>query len=64
LFLLNAAEEISEGFPPFRLPTFHLQQGNTTLSVGETLSELSSALFVVPLIVLLEFISVAKAFCE
>jgi hypothetical protein len=62
--LVCHAEEIDEGFPPIRLPAFQLQQGNTTLTFGESLSELSSALFTAPLIVLLEFVSVAKAFCR
>ncbi|XP_059472280.1 sodium-independent sulfate anion transporter-like [Neocloeon triangulifer] len=56
--------EIEQGFPPFRLPHFQLQNGNTTLTFGETLNELSSALIVVPMILLLEYISVSKAFAD
>ncbi|CAB3363908.1 Hypothetical predicted protein [Cloeon dipterum] len=55
-------EQIEEGFPPIRPPTFQLQIGDETLSFAQTLSELSAPLFVVPLILLLEFVSVAKSF--
>ncbi|CAB3363907.1 Hypothetical predicted protein [Cloeon dipterum] len=59
---VGTPEQIEEGFPPIRPPTFQLQIGDETLSFAQTLSELSAPLFVVPLILLLEFVSVAKSF--
>ncbi|ODM93537.1 Sodium-independent sulfate anion transporter, partial [Orchesella cincta] len=55
---------ITSGLPPFQLPPLHFwdSQTNATYSFGTLLKEDASAIVVMPLLALMEHITIAKAF--
>lgn len=55
---------VKPGLPEFRPPPFRVQEGNRTYELVEMVSALGSGCLVVPLLSLLETISIAKVFCE
>lgn len=55
---------IGSGFPPFALPPFSTHEGNRTVTFVEMTTKLSAGIIVVPLIGILESISIAKAFAK
>ena len=61
-FLLTG--NITAGLPPFAAPPFHIEYGNETFSLSEITSNLGSAIFVSPLVAILEHVSIAKAFAK
>lgn len=52
------------GLPQFKPPPFSATVGNHTYNFAEMASTLGSAIFVVPLLSILENIALAKVFCE
>lgn len=56
--------EVKPGLPSFRPPPFSATVGNHTYNFAEMASTLGSAIFVVPLLSILENIALAKVFCE
>lgn len=53
---------MDSGFPPFGLPPFSTTDGNKTVAFPEMASRMGSGIFVIPLIAILESVSIAKAF--
>nr|CAD7402686.1 unnamed protein product [Timema cristinae] len=73
LLLLRIVDVLSErtmkryvkpGLPPFQPPPFTATVGNTTYSFLDMTSSLGSALFVVPLLAILENVALAKVFSD
>lgn len=60
----NLTGDVKPGLPELRPPPFSLTVGNETLSFLDMASGLGSAVLVVPLLSILENISLAKVFCE
>ena len=62
--------EIDAGVPPFSLPPFSIPANSTDqgpeheISFSGMLSELGSAIIIIPIIAILESIAIAKAFCK
>ena len=56
--------EVKAGLPQLQPPPMSAQVGNRTLSFLDMASSLGSAVLVVPLLSILENISLAKVFCE
>ncbi|XP_063240337.1 sodium-independent sulfate anion transporter-like [Bacillus rossius redtenbacheri] len=60
-FLLSGT--IKPGLPPFQLPSFSVQSGNTTaMTFTQMCNDLGSGLVVVPIISVLSNVAIAKAF--
>ena len=61
--------EINAGVPPFKAPPFSIPANATgegpehEISFSGMLSELGSAIIIIPIIAILESIAIAKAFC-
>nr|CAD7462327.1 unnamed protein product [Timema tahoe] len=55
---------VKPGLPPFQPPPFMATVGNTTYSFLDMTSSLGSALFVVPLLAILEDVALAKVFSD
>lgn len=55
---------VKPGLPSLAPPPFEATIGNHTYTFGEMASNLGSALFVVPLLSILENIALAKIFCK
>nr|CAD7431629.1 unnamed protein product [Timema monikensis] len=55
---------VKPGLPPFQPPPFTATVGNTTYSFLDMTSSLGSALFVVPLLAILENVALAKVFSD
>lgn len=57
--------KIVSGLPPFKLPPFSTtdSEGNYQGFSG-MMSELGSSIITIPIISILEFVAIAKAFCE
>ena len=62
--------KIDAGVPPFTLPPFSIPANAThgqpeeEISFGSMMSELGSAIIIIPIIAILESIAIAKAFCK
>ena len=63
--------EIDAGVPHFTLPPFSIPANATgggqpeeEISFGSMMSELGSAIIIIPIIAILESIAIAKAFCK
>lgn len=56
--------EVKPGLPSISAPPFSATVGNHTYTFVEMTSTLGSAIFVVPLLSILENIALAKVFCE
>lgn len=56
--------EVKAGLPNFHLPPFESSVGNQTYHFSDMISELGSGCLVVPLLSLLETISIAKVFSK
>lgn len=55
---------VKQGLPEFRLPSFETRVGNETYTFLDMISSLGSGCLVVPMLSLLETISIAKVFCK
>lgn len=55
---------VKQGLPEFRLPPFEAQVGNVTYTFIDMVSSLGTGSLVVPMLSLLETISIAKVFCK
>lgn len=55
--------EIAKGFPPVGLPPFSTEWNNETIGFVEMVKELGSAPFAIPLISILETVTIATIFC-
>lgn len=55
---------VKQGLPDFRLPPFETQIGNETYTFIDMISALGTGCLVVPMLSLLETISIAKVFCK
>ncbi|RLU18002.1 hypothetical protein DMN91_010243 [Ooceraea biroi] len=55
---------VKQGLPEFRLPPFEAQVGNETYTFVDMISALGTGCLVVPMLSLLETISIAKVFSE
>ncbi|KAL6261738.1 hypothetical protein P5V15_006829 [Pogonomyrmex californicus] len=55
---------VKQGLPEFRLPPFEAQVGNETYTFIDMISSLGTGCLVVPMLSLLETISIAKVFSE
>lgn len=53
---------IPSGFPPFKPPVFTFQNGDKTYTFVEICRNLGSALYITPLVAILESIAIAKSF--
>ena len=62
--------KIDAGVPPFTLPPFSIPANAThgqpedEISFRSMMSELGSAIIIIPIIAILESIAIAKAFCK
>ncbi|XP_054284812.1 sodium-independent sulfate anion transporter-like isoform X2 [Macrosteles quadrilineatus] len=56
--------DVASGFPPFNLPPFSTVEGNRTVYLPEMVTRLGSGIIVIPLVAILESISIAKAFAK
>lgn len=56
--------KITSGLPPPRVPPFSAEYNNQTFTLSEMTSNLGSALFVSPLVAILEHVSIAKSFAR
>jgi len=63
-FPFQLTGEVVGGFPPFSLPPFSTVEGNKTVTFPQMTSKLGSGIIVIPLVGLLESISIAKAFAK
>lgn len=54
---------IGKGLPPFRLPPFSTVVNNQTVEFSEMINELGSAVISIPLISILETVTIATIFC-
>lgn len=57
-------EHVPGGLPTFQPPPFTVTANNVTYSFLDMTSQLNSAIIVLPLLSILENISLAKVFCE
>lgn len=55
---------VKPGLPPFKPPSFSVQNGNSTIEAGEILQTIGTGLFIVPLLGLVESIAIGKAFAR
>lgn len=55
---------VKQGLPEFRLPPFEARVGNETYTFIDMISALGTGCLVLPMLSLLETISIAKVFCE
>jgi sodium-independent sulfate anion transporter 11 len=55
---------VKQGLPAFRLPPFEAQIGNETYTFIDMISSLGTGCLIVPMLSLLETISIAKVFCK
>jgi len=53
---------IKTGLPPFQPPPFSTEEGGSYKNFGDMVSQLGSAIIVIPLIAILESVAIAKAF--
>ena len=53
---------ITSGLPSIQAPSFNIEYGNQTFNFMEICQNLGSALFVTPLIAILESMAIAKSF--
>ena len=62
--------QIDAGVPPFEVPPFSIPENATDegpeheINFSGMLSELGSAIIIIPIIAILESIAIAKAFCK
>uniref|UniRef100_A0A336MQJ6 CSON004085 protein n=1 Tax=Culicoides sonorensis TaxID=179676 RepID=A0A336MQJ6_CULSO len=56
--------EIEKGFPPIGLPPFSTEYNNETIGFSEMINVLGSATVAIPLISILESVTIATIFCE
>ena len=62
--------QIDAGVPPFKVPPFSIPENATDegpeheINFSGMLSELGSAIIIIPIIAILESIAIAKAFCK
>lgn len=56
--------QIQAGFPPIGPPPFSTQVGNETIGFGAMAGTLGTSILSIPMVAILEIISVAKAFCK
>ncbi|XP_069124023.1 sodium-independent sulfate anion transporter-like isoform X1 [Argopecten irradians] len=61
---ISITGEIQPGLPPFKAPSFSLQNGNETISSGTILSSIGAGIGIVPLLGLVELIAIGKAFAR
>ncbi len=57
----NIIGTIPSGFPPFKAPAFTFQNEYTTYTFVEICKNLGSALYITPLVAILESIAIAKS---
>jgi sodium-independent sulfate anion transporter 11 len=62
MFIENITGSIPSGFPPFKAPVFTFQNENKTYTFVEICKNLGSALYITPLVAILESIAIAKSF--
>lgn len=55
---------VKQGLPEFRVPPFETRIGNETYTFFDMISSLGSGCVVIPMLSLLESISIAKVFCK
>lgn len=55
---------VKQGLPEFRMPPFEAHIGNETYTFFDMVSSLGSGCVVIPMLSLLESISIAKVFCK
>jgi sodium-independent sulfate anion transporter 11 len=56
--------EIEDGFPPFGLPPFSAVAHNKTFNFEDMASMYGTSLLSVPMLSILETVSIAKSFCK
>lgn len=61
-FLVDVLGHVESGLPDFKLPPFESRVGNETYNFVDMASKLGSGILVVPLLSILENISLAKFF--
>ncbi|XP_033749910.1 sodium-independent sulfate anion transporter-like isoform X2 [Pecten maximus] len=61
---ISITGDIEPGLPPFRAPSFSVQNGNETISAGTILSSIGAGIGIVPLLGLVELIAIGKAFAR
>ncbi|EFX83558.1 hypothetical protein DAPPUDRAFT_194797 [Daphnia pulex] len=62
--LFEITGNITSGLPSIQPPSFNIEYGNQTFSFVEICQNLGSALFVTPLIAILESMAIAKSFAK
>ncbi|XP_060581576.1 sodium-independent sulfate anion transporter-like isoform X2 [Ruditapes philippinarum] len=55
---------VKPGLPPFKFPSFSVQNGNSTIGGGDIISDIGTGLFIVPILGLVESIAIGKAFAR
>ncbi|XP_057380361.1 sodium-independent sulfate anion transporter-like [Daphnia carinata] len=63
-FPFTLTGSIPSGFPPFKPPVFSFTNGDKTYTFVEICKNLGSALYVTPLVAVLESIAIAKSFAK
>lgn len=58
------AGEIPRGFPSFKAPAFSFQNGDKSYNFVDICKNLGSALYVTPLVAILESVAIAKSLGE
>lgn len=61
-YYLTCSGNITGGLPAVQAPPFYIEYGNQTYNFAEICTNLGSALFVTPLIAILESVAIAKSF--
>ncbi|XP_046450970.1 sodium-independent sulfate anion transporter-like [Daphnia pulex] len=63
-FPFTLTGKIPSGFPPFKAPVFSFQNDDKTYTFVEICRNLGSALYITPLVAILESIAIAKSFAK
>lgn len=56
--------DVKGGFPPFAAPPFSINYNGTTYNFGDIATDYGPAIAFIPLVAILEAISIGKAFCK
>ena len=56
------SSKVQSGMPTIKLPPFAFEHNNRTYVIMDIVSELGSAIFVVPIVAVLANVAIAKAF--
>jgi sodium-independent sulfate anion transporter 11 len=64
LYSSRVAGEVKGGFPPFEAPPFSINLNGTEYSFSDMAQDYGPSIAFIPLVAILEAISIGKAFCK